>query len=140
MVFSMSEMVSSISSSVSLLSSILVNVRLKIVMRSSSLVIHEVNVFLTIRILVSYLDRRLLICFNIHFLMMYLIMVDASSLLLTMVVVVISHNGLFSHLTRFLYKNTPTLPYFLGICILVGKVGKVYILRMNINNNNKNTQ
>ena len=76
MVFSMSEMVSSISSSVSLLSSILVNVRLKIVMRSSSLVIHEVNVFLTVRILVSYLDRRLLICFNIHFLMMYLIMVE----------------------------------------------------------------
>ena len=75
MVFSMSEMVSSISSSVSLLSSILVNVRLKIVMISSSLVIHEVNVFLTVRILVSYLDRRLLICFKIHFLMMYLIMV-----------------------------------------------------------------
>ena len=75
MVFSMSEMVSSISSSVSLLSSILVNVRLKIVMMSSSLVIHEVNVFLTVRILVSYLDRRLLIWFNIHFLMMYLIMV-----------------------------------------------------------------
>ena len=75
MVFSMSEMVSSISSSVSLLSSILVNVRLKIVMSSSSLVIHEVNVFLTVRILVSYLDRRLLIWFNIHFLMMYLIMV-----------------------------------------------------------------
>ena len=75
-VFSTSEMVSSISSSVSLLSSILVNVRLKIVMRSSSLVIHEVNVFLTIRMLVSYLDRRLLICFNIHFLMMYLIMVE----------------------------------------------------------------
>ena len=65
---------------------------------------------------------------------------DASSLLLTMVVVVISHNGLFSHLTRFFYKNTPNLPYFPGICILVGKVGKVYILRMNINNNNKNTQ
>ena len=75
-VFSMSEMVSSISSSVSLLSSSLVNVRLKIVMMSSSLVIHEVNVFLTVRILVSYLDRRLLICFNIHFLMMYLIMVE----------------------------------------------------------------
>ena len=142
MVFSMSEMVSSISSSVSLLSSILVNVRLKIVMISSSLVIHEVNVFLTVRMLVSYLDRRLLICFKIHFLMMYLIMVEFPllSLLLTMVVVVISHNGLFSHFTRFLYRNTPTLPYFLGICILVGKVGKVYILRMNINNNNKNTQ
>ena len=76
MVFSMSEMVSSISSSVSLLSSILVNVRLKIVIISSSLVIHEVNVFLTVRILVSYLDRRLLIWFNIHFLMMYLIMVE----------------------------------------------------------------
>lgn len=75
-VFSMSEMVSSISSSVRLMSSILVNVRLKIVMMSSSLVIHEVNVFLTVRMLVSYLDRRLLICFNIHFLMMYLIMVE----------------------------------------------------------------
>ena len=76
MVFSMSEMVSSISSSVSLLSSILVNVRLKIVMMSSILVTHEVNVLLTVRVLVSYLDRRLLIWFNIHFLMMYLIMVE----------------------------------------------------------------